>query len=261
MNTSDDDNEANQLDLSHITPWHKYTVGSAFVLKKQMVADILSELYERAKQPPTDIEHFNQTTLYVWLVFCLLTGVRPNNNLFNINDVDIDIEGRWLIIDDKPNRNTKSHRLIPLCQTLVRLLSAYCKFLETFQLTHQQHHAVNDAIDAIRQGDDVSMLRLMSDEYASLTPIKRGDIYHRIKDIVDLDPYWTRHFVRTQLEKAGVNIELINAIIGHEKSRQQALGEFASLSKHDIRQVADRIDDLANQLGLDRQNPLPTRAV
>ena len=51
------------------------------------------------------------------------------------------------------------------------------------------------------------------------------------KNFIELDPYWTRHFVRTQLERLGVNIVLINGVIGHEKNRQEALGKFSSLSK------------------------------
>lgn len=70
------------------------------------------------------------------------------------------------------------------------------------------------------------------------------------KDIIDANPYWTRHFVRTQLEKRGVQLPLINTIIGHEKSRQEVLGRFSSCSKADIRRVAPIFEQMAEYLGL-----------
>ena len=71
-----------------------------------------------------------------------------------------------------------------------------------------------------------------------------------MKPILDLTPYWTRHFVRTQLEKRKIPMPLINAIIGHERFMQEALGEFSSLSKSDIKDQAIIFDDIARDLNI-----------
>lgn len=256
LNGSDDSSDIG-LDLSYITPWHKYTLGSLFALKSGFVCEILESLYKWAESSTSVEMHFNRTTLYVWFVFCLLTGVRPNNNLGNINNLDLDINGRWLIIDDKPSRATKTHRLIPLCSILITYLNSYRDYVNHYQLTHQHHSEINLAVDQLKSDKDVSLLRLLSSSYTQLSPIKRGEAYKHTKAIIDLDPYWTRHFVRTQLEKKAVNIELIDAIIGHEKSRQQVLGKFASMSKADIRAVSASFDNIAIELKLNHDPLLP----
>ena len=81
------------------------------------------------------------------------------------------------------------------------------------------------------------------------------------KNFIELDPYWTRHFVRTQLERLGVNIVLINGVIGHEKNRQEALGKFSSLSKAQIKEVGKALEAIAGQLKLNDDAWLPKWSV
>ena len=66
-----------------------------------------------------------------------------------------------------------------------------------------------------------------------------------------LDVYWTRHFVRTQLEKRQVPIHLINTVIGHEKNQQEALGKFSSTSKKQVHDVRHTFEHIATDLALD----------
>lgn len=86
--------------------------------------------------------------------------------------------------------------------------------------------------------------------YSPLKIIKRGDAYHMTKDIINANPYWTRHFVRTQLEKLGVDLTLINTVIGHEKARQEGLGCLSSLSKAKIKVVGGAFEHIARILDL-----------
>ena len=236
------------FDLTYISPWHKYTVGSGFALKIESVHKIMNEMKVWADQSSDDEEHFNRTSIYVWFVFCLLTGVRPNNGLGKTYDIDLDIG--WLLINDKPVKKVKSDRLIPLCPTLIRYLTDYRDYLIDYQAKHQLKHDISVTIDNIRLGNDEALLKLLSESAHSLKNIKRGDAYQMTKHIIDANPYWTRHFVRTQLEKKGVALELINTIIGHEKARQEVLGRFSSSSKADIKKVAFVLEQIAAQLGL-----------
>ncbi|MGP5209212.1 hypothetical protein ACTXJ5_00310 [Psychrobacter alimentarius] len=241
-------NSNSDFDLTYITAWHKYTVGSGFALKIETVCDIVNEIKYWTDQSSNDEEHFNRTSIFVWFVFCLLTGVRPNNGLGKMYDIDLDMG--WLLINDKPVKKVKSDRLIPLCPTLVRHLIDYRNYLIDYQAKHQLKHDISTTIDDIRLGNDEALLKLLSASVNTLKDIKRGDAYHMTKDVIDANPYWTRHFVRTQLEKHGVQLPLINTVIGHEKSRQEVLGRFSSSSKADIKRVSLIFEQIAGQLGL-----------
>ncbi|MEG9304880.1 hypothetical protein [Psychrobacter celer] len=241
------------FDLTYISPWHKYTVGSGFALKIESVHKIMNEMKAWTDQSSNDEEHFNRTSIFVWFVFCLLTGVRPNNGLGRMYDIDLDMG--WLLINDKPVKKVKSDRLIPLCPTLIRHLTDYRAYLINYQAKHQGHHDISAIIDNIRLGNDEALLKLLYERAPSvnaptLKDIKRGDAYHMTKHIIDANPYSTRHFVRTQLENLGVSLSLINTVIGHEKARQEVLGRFSSSSKADIKRVASVFEKIAAQLGL-----------
>lgn len=246
-------NSNSDFDLTYITAWHKYTVGSGFALKIETVCDIINEMKYWTDQSSNDEEHFNRTSIFVWFVFCLLTGVRPNNGLGRMYDIDLDMG--WLLINDKPVKKVKSDRLIPLCPTLIRHLTDYRAYLINYQAKHQGHHGISTIIDNIRLGNDEALLKLLYEraptaKSPTLKDIKRGDAYHMTKHIIDANPYWTRHFVRTQLENLGVSLSLINTVIGHEKARQEVLGRFSSSSKADIKRVASVFEKIAVQLGL-----------
>ncbi|MGE6475171.1 hypothetical protein [Psychrobacter sp. NPDC078631] len=246
-------NNNSDFDLTYITPWRKYTVGSGFALKIKTVCDIVNEMRYWTDQSLNDEEHFNRTSIFVWFIFCLLTGVRQNNGLGKMYDIDLDMG--WLLINDKPVKKVKSDRLIPLCPTLIRHLTDYRAYLINYQAKHQSHHEVSAIIDNIRLGNDEALLKLLYERAPTansptLKDIKRGDAYHMTKHIIDANPYWTRHFFRTQLEKLGVSLSLINTVIGHEEARQEVLGRFSSSSKADIKRVASVFEQIAAQLGL-----------
>ena len=239
---------ASSFDLSYIASWRKRTVGSGLALKIETVCDIVNEIKYWTDQSSNDEEHFNRTSIFVWFIFCILTGVRPNNGLGKMYDIDLDM--RWLEINDKPVKKVKSDRLIPLCPTLVRHLIDYRDYLVDYQAKHQLKHDISTIIDDIRLGNDEALLKLLSTSVNNLKDIKRGDAYHMTKKIIDANPYWTRHFVRTQLEKRGVQLPLINTVIGHEKARQEVLGRFSSSSKADIKRVGPIFEKIAEQLEL-----------
>ena len=90
----------------------------------------------------------------------------------------------------------------------------------------------------------------MAENADKVSSIQRGQVAQLLKNIIELSPYWTRHFVRTQLEKRQMPMTIINEIIGHERHLQQALGEYSSISKSQIKQQAKIFDDIATELGL-----------
>lgn len=244
-------NTDDHLDLSYITPWHKYTTGSGFALTVEYVREFIENLRQWVDNSASEEEHFDRTSLYTWFVFCLLTGVRPNNGIGNISDLDLNVG--WLLIDDKPSKSVSNHRLVPLCTTLVRHLKSYQNYLIDYQLKHPLNLNINETVGQIRSGDDIALPRLLSEGHDKMIIVKRGTVYQMTKELIDMNPYWTRHFVRTQLEKAGVEIALINGVIGHEKNRQEALGRFSSLSKKQLKSVGETFENIAERLELSSQ--------
>lgn len=243
-------NIADNFDTSYITAWHKYSLGSGSAFTLDYVREVVADLDAWVDESVDAETHFNRISIFVWFIFCLLTGVRPNNGIGQMSDIDLDTG--WLVINDKPSKQVKNHRLIPLCPTLSSCLIAYKKYLVNYQLNNILNHDISASIDEISLDNEVALLRLLSENFNTLTIIKRGDAYQMTKHIIDANPYWTRHFVRTQLEKMNVDMVLINAVIGHEKARQEGLGRFSSLSKSQIKSVSVAFEQIALMLGLDK---------
>ncbi len=248
-------NKYEALDTGYIKKQEDFTTGSGFALKIEYVKEIFEDLQNLVLKAPSTIELFNRYSVYVWLIFCVLTGVRPNNAISHIHDIDLTVG--WLMIDDKPNRAVKSHRLIPLCQALIQHLRLYRQFLSDFRHQHIHQSKVSRKIETIlfelqRSGDKAEhhLLNLIAENADKVSSIQRGQVAQLLKNIIELSPYWTRHFVRTQLEKRQMPMTIINEIIGHERHLQQALGEYSSISKSQIKQQAKIFDDIATELGL-----------
>ena len=244
-------NYDNQLDDSFISPLSTqidFTTGSGFALTLEYVNMFLQNLLVWVDDSVNKEEHFNRYSALVWIQFCLLTGTRPNNGLTNVKDIDLEVG--WYEVADKPNKAVKNHRLIPLCPTLLAILKKYQLFLVDYQ--PYATAKVDKMIHQIKQEqDELTLLNILSDSYDKLIQIKRSHISKLLADYMPFeDSYWTRHFLRTQLEKLNVSMILINTVIGHEKNRQEALGQFSSVNKQQIWQVRDTFEEIAQQMNL-----------
>lgn len=244
-------NYDNQLDDSFISqPSTRtdFTTGSGFALTLEYVNTFLQNLWVWVDDSVNKEEYFNRYSALVWIQFCLLTGTRPNNGLTNVKDIDLEVG--WYEVADKPNKAVKNHRLIPLCPTLLAILKKYQLFLVDYQ--PYATAKVDKMIHQIKQEqDELTLLNMLSDNYDKLIQIKRSHISKLLADYMPFeDSYWTRHFLRTQLEKLNVSMILINTVIGHEKNRQEALGQFSSVNKQQIWQVRDTFEEIAQQMNL-----------
>ena len=230
-----------------------FTTGSGFALSLEYVKSFVDKLETWVIESGSEDEIFDRFSTYVWYLFCILTGTRPNNGLTNI--MDLDLESGWYLVDDKPNRSNQGHRIIPLCASLVKLFELYKAYLSVFDVPYK--HQLSTDIHNIKIGNDITLLNLLSRNHDSLLAIKRGQVSKLSQDFAPFsDPYWTRHFVRVQLEKQQLNMSLINAIIGHERSRQQALGNFSSISKAQIFSTHRNFEYIAEQLGIQNHNAI-----
>ena len=156
------------------------------------------------------------------------------------------------MVKDKPNKKVQNHRLIPLCDTLIKHLVIYQKILAILRTQSLDNPAITARLHRVTFDDaDITLLNLLSEKFDKLHAIKRGDMNAFLQDFIKLDVYWTRHFVRTQLEKRQVPIHLINTVIGHEKNQQEALGKFSSTSKKQVHDVRHTFEHIATDLALD----------
>lgn len=225
-------------------------VGSAFALTLDSVKSLLEEVQNWIASTNDFEPLFNRLSCYVWLVFCVLTGIRPNNALGAVRDIDLEVG--WIMVKDKPNKKVQNHRLIPLCDTLINHLVIYQKILAILRTQSLDSPAITARLHRVTFDDaDITLLNLLSEKFDKLHAIKRGDMNAFLQDFIELDVYWTRHFVRTQLEKRQVSIHLINTVIGHEKNQQEALGKFSSTSKKQVHDVRHTFEHIATDLALD----------
>lgn len=248
-------NQDNVFDTTYLQAAKNFTTGSGYALTINFVKDILVQFKAIVLGSQTRLQLFNHYSAYIWFIFCLLTGIRPNNQISPIHDIDI--EAGWLIINDKDNRSVKNHRLIPLCPLLIQHINHYQAFLSDFRHHYIDHPIISQKIAIVifqlkHDGDDCEhqLLNFIADNANQIMSIKRGQVATILQPILDLSVYWTRHFVRTQLEKRQVPMPIINQIIGHERHLQEGLGGYSTLSKADIKRQTQVFDEIAMDIGL-----------
>lgn len=243
-------NTQNHLPLNYFNRRTDEKVGSAFAITLDSVKSLLKSVQDWVARTSDFELLFNRLSCYVWLVFCVLTGIRPNNALGQVRDIDLEVG--WIMVKDKPNKKVQNHRLIPLCDTLINHLHMYQKILAVLRTRSLDNPTITKRLHRVTFDDaDVTLLNLLSENFDKLHAIKRGDMNAFLQDFIELDVYWTRHFVRTQLEKRQVAIHLINAVIGHEKNQQETLGKFSSTSKKQVHNVRHTFEHIAKDLALD----------
>ena len=230
-------------------PTPNFSTGSMQVLNIEHVKNLILELTLWVSDSKTASELFNRYSIYTWYAICLLTGIRANNGIpGSVNHIDEEMG--WLIVDDKPNRSSKTDRLIPLCASARQLIIDYKKFLRTFRVTFIENRELFNLIGKTLDNNNESTIINLLESTHQLNPIKRGDITKATPHELDIDPYWVRHFVRTQLEKLNTPIPLINEIIGHERRDQEALNKYSSITKQQIYQVGPTLEIIAQAIGI-----------
>lgn len=238
----------NCFDLAYIQSHSEdFLTGSGFALKTESVRQFFQRLRQWVLESQDGNQLFNRFSIFTWYCFCILTGVRPNNGLPNAKDLDLEVG--WYQVADKPNRVTQNHRLIPLCESLKKLFKLYRSYLKAIDRPYSIE--LSTAIYSIKSGIDAPFLNLLNAELDKLTPIKRGNVSKMTQELSPFhDPYGTRHFVRVNLERQGLSMTLINAVIGHEKHEEEALHSYSSVSKAAIKNVDSNFEQIALELGL-----------
>lgn len=238
----------NLFDLSYIdSSSEDFLTGSGFALKTESVRLFFQRLRSWVIESQCHKQLFNRFSIYTWYCFCILTGTRPNNKLPNTKSLDLEVG--WYQVADKSNKVTQNHRLIPLCGSLIKLFKLYRSYLAAIDKPFLE--TFSTAVYLIKTGQDIPFLNLSNTELNDLSPITRGEASKIVQNLTPFhDPYGARHFVRVNLERQGLSMTIINAVIGHEKNEEQALHSYSSVSKAAIKSVGSNFEQIALELGL-----------
>lgn len=252
-------NVYNRFDLSYIDKHSEnFSTGSGCALKTQRVQDFFQELRQWVLDSTHSEELFNRFSLFTWYCFFILTGARPNNGMPNVKAVDLEVG--WYQVEDKPSRTTRNFRLIPLCDSLIYLLSLYKSYLLATNRPYSVSYSTS--IHSIRVDDDIALINLLDTGLEQLIAIKRGDAARAVEPWTPFySPYGMRHCVRTALEKQRLSMTLINAVMGHEKEKQKVLHQHSSIGMAKILSVKSNFEQLALELGLQDFNDIFDKVV
>ena len=156
-------------------PVLNFSTGSMQVLNIEHVKNLVLNLTFWVSNSETAFELFNRYSVYTWYAICLSTGIRANNGIpGSVNQIDEEMG--WLIVDDKPNRSSKTDRLIPLCASAKQLIIDYKVFLRTFRMTFIENRELSNLITETLDDNVESTVINLLESMHQLNPIKRGDI-------------------------------------------------------------------------------------
>lgn len=224
----------------------KNSAGSQSVLKESAAVDFMRALLEKIETSENPIQKHNAITCWLWYVILLLTSIRPVNHAPGIlSQIDLDVNLLW--VSDKEGRNTRSGRIIPICNFLNRAINGYLNYLNSLKINLcLVDPQLADIIYQVEQKKYPLLFFHADAGWEAIKPV------HIIKQTEGLPAYplnWPRHFSRSFLIGHQPDF-LINAIFGHEEPDQEALHPFSSMPLQKLHQIASSYEMLANSLQL-----------
>uniref|UniRef100_A0A486XTZ1 Uncharacterized protein n=1 Tax=Rheinheimera sp. BAL341 TaxID=1708203 RepID=A0A486XTZ1_9GAMM len=211
------------------------------------MASELSMLQTRLIEPGKWIEFHN---LYItYQVFCqsLLTGMRPIT-IPLVNPEQVISSVGVFIRKEKAREDEFNTRHIPICQTVLALMSAY------------QRHMLIVKSRLFRKSIPLSSLPEIF--YLDINCLPRPFqplLYQQVlKRYIDLPPNLNRRLLRNFLEEQSVPHEIIDVVMGHANIGEQYWGAHSTLSMRAIRgQIAPHMTKFAELLGIKTIQGLP----
>lgn len=190
-------------------------VGSEMKLRSEIIPLFVRHLVDaidRARQNSKLVELHNQFTCYILFFVAFTTGHRAISGVLE-NEEDIDWRRGFLVIDDKAGVGNRG-RLAPLVEDLKRQLQEYRKYRQALPRELQTYP---------------SFFFFLNEDGApeATTPTLLSK--HR-SDRLDLPLNLNRHFLRSELRRAGVSGEAVNLFLGHWDDGQEPAAHHSSIS-------------------------------
>ena len=238
-----------QIDLRE-----NYKVGSKSIPKRKAVVALYREqmriVVNLKKRRIPDFKHFhNEYMIYAYEALNLCVGYRAvNAPLECITDYDLDRRIAW--VSDKESRNGLSARIVPLCQTAIEIIEAVLSHLHCLsQYTKPFSTATSDFLSKSTIGD-APLLSIFDPTTGRIGRLEPRKLSRLLALKWPLPQNWQRHFMRTELRRAGASGELVNAWMGHNDFGEESLGPWSGLSLADLHEVSNAIEDIVQSLGI-----------
>lgn len=244
------------LDLSHPIPSDSSVTGAQIRLTRNlaeiMTGHMLKDLNKsreslfRSSVPNKSkhlIQFHNQFTYYTLKLFQFCSGYRAVND--PIEDINlIDVQTGFIAISDKDNDAYSQSRIVPLPPRCLEQLAAYALHVNNLS-KHTNNSQLHKHLSVIFQHPDKTKFGFLFYLDENQNPVRALSEQMKHLAIHHLPNNIYRHFLRTELQKAGIPAELISYFLGHWMIGEEPFQKFSTFSplafSEEIRSVTQRL--------------------
>ena len=198
----------------------------------------------------------NNYTAYTLGVLQIATGHRPENQAFGpIKHFDT-LNGYVFISDKKSGDNHR--RVIQLCEIAKQQVLHHIEHLKQMKSLSQGLYpnlfiGIEKMLDMNGSAPLLSFIR--NEQFDHENPLELPSSIKNTK--LGLVPNFYRHILRTELDKANVQTDLIDWFMGHEANQDHSFSKFSSMSYNDAEFITPHISNLFSDYNISSfQSPL-----
>lgn len=229
-----------------------HCLGSQVVIIDSRVCEAISEAAQKIEElSQLDVvEHHNAITSYFVTGVMAATGSRPVRDLIE-SWSQISWIGECLYLEDKSDDHHQG-RLVPICESLQRLLHHYLKHLQILAPHLEALH-----FSYAREVKDLSLER-HSESLPLFFYIESKESWRSVsgKQIsdsglfgLDVQPNYLRHRFIQRLTQLGVDPEVIEGWCGHAERYVETYGDYSNRCwKTDKNSYIDRVEEAFSSL-------------
>ena len=189
----------------------------------------------------------NDITVITQLVLMLATGYRPVSGWFG-KRVDFHLPTKSYWIADKASSIGDNSRCIILPSIAINYLQDYIDYLRQAIIYHEnQSPEIYDRYNDCLNNQAHFFFFRQENKILEVLP---SNYTHIIDSTFPMQPNWARHHVRSLLFKHNIAPELISAWIGHQDMAKPAFNAFSQLSRKQLQQISEIINQHLIEIGL-----------
>lgn len=191
-------------------------------------------------------------TVFVQTVITFSSGYRPVND-WGGTLKDYFVEEGMLWISDKEYIKGDNSRFIILPSIAIDILKQYVQYLENLNRNiSPEHYKTKAKIKSILDGDEhLFFFFSQVDQPKRFKPKHTWSMQISLGETELLQANWGRHQIRTYLHTQGIPTEYISAWMGHSLGHIHSHGHYSSLSNDGPQLIANQIDTLLQNLGVE----------
>jgi hypothetical protein len=217
----------------------------------------IDKLMKGNKSPNLGNQNFadihNLFTAYTINLLNLSSGHRPVNNPYRTLD-NILLDSAVINIEDKVVDTRRPNRFIPLIPIAKRQISNYLSYLQWLE---EHAYLVNRQLSVYAKNTLAShsplffALEQNIGEQASVLEISKSTLVKINDEFSTIPANWHRHYLRTLFTDLELQINVIDAFMGHEDSSDPSFSVNSTLTFNDLRDLSHVIQKhMVNQLNI-----------